>query len=238
MKIGICDDEKEHALKTKSVVDASVCNVDDYKVVLYDPHNLDFDLDANKFDCDLLITDIQFDNCNFDGIDLVHKINEKMPDCKIIFLSNFLEYGPEVYATEHVWFVWKKNMKILLRKAIKKAILNETEEAKSDTIDFFSEGKKCFIKQKDIICAERSNRHVEIVTDNKTYVCGLSLVDLLECLNSDFERANGGCIVNLRFVRSVIGKTVELENHKKLILGRKFEVPFKQAYLDFITKRM
>lgn len=238
MKIGICDDEKEQGLRTKTVVDTCVGNINDCKVEMYDPHNLDFDLDANQFDCDLLITDIQFEGCDFDGIDLVHKINEKSPNCKIIFLSNFLEYGPEVYETEHIWFVWKKNMKILLRKAIQKAVLQETEDAKPDTIEFFSEGKKTFVRQKDVIYVERSNRHIEIVTDSNTYTCGLSLVELSEQLNDTFERATGGCIVNLEYVKSVIGKIVELETQKKLTLGRRFEAPFKQAYLEFIAKRM
>lgn len=238
MKIGICDDEKEQGLKTKSVVDACVGNMNDCRVLLYDPHNLDFDLDANQFDCDLLVTDIQFENCDFDGIDLVRKINEKTPNCKVIFLSNFLEYGPEVYETEHVWFVWKKNMKILLRKAIEKALLQETDEIKSDTVEFFSEGKKTYVRQKDILYVERSDRHIEIVTNLNAYTCGLSLTEITEQLNDCFVRATGGCIVNLEYVRSVIGKTVELETQKKLTLGRRFEAPFKQAYLEFIAKRM
>ncbi len=238
MKIGICDDEKEQGLITKTEVDACIGNINDCKVEVYDPYNLDFDLDANRFDCDLLITDIQFENCNFDGIDLAHKINNKCPNCKIIFLSNYLEYGPKVYETEHVWFVWKENMKTLLKKAIQKAVFQEMEDAKPDTIEFFSEGKKTFVRQKDVMYVERNNRHIEIVTNSNKYICGLSLAELSKQLNDTFERATGGCIVNLEYVKSVIGKSVELDKNKKLTLGRKFEGSFRQAYLAFVAKWM
>lgn len=237
MKIGICDDDKETSLKTKEAVESFFCNYD-LNIEVYDPYNLDFDLDSNSFDCDLLITDIQFENCDFDGIDLAQKINQKAPNCKIIFLSNYLEYGPYVYETEHVWFVWKKNMKALLKKAIQKALIMETEDEKPGIIEFFSEGKKTFVRQKDVICVERFSRHIHIVTNNITYTCGLSLVDISEQLGDFFERASGGCIVNLAYVKSVVGKTVELETQKEITLGRRFEVAFKKAYLDYITKRM
>lgn len=238
MKIGICDDEKEQALNTKKIVTDCLGNISDCVVEIYDPNNLDFDLDENRFDFDLLVTDIQFEDCDFDGIDLARKINLKCPKCKIIFLSNFLEYGPEVYETEHVWFVWKKSMKMLLKKAIHKALFQETENDKKDTVSFFSEGRKTFVRQKDIMYVERVNRHIEIVTQSDTFVCGLSLSEFTEQLNCDFVRATGGCIVNLTYVRSVIGKTVELADLKKLTLGRRFETNFKHSYLEFIAKRM
>ena len=82
MKIGICDDEQEQGLKTKRYVESCFENSEDFYVELYDPYNLDFDIDTKRFDCDLLITDIQFENCEFDGIGIVNKINESCCKCQ------------------------------------------------------------------------------------------------------------------------------------------------------------
>lgn len=237
MKIGICDDEQEQGLKTKRYVESCFENSEDFYVELYDPYNLDFDIDTKRFDCDLLITDIQFENCEFDGIGIVNKINESCPQCKVIFLSNYLEYGPEVYETEHVWFIWKRNIKTLLRKAIQKAIMQEDNQ-NSDTIEFNSENKKTYVREKDIIYIEKVERHIEIATRSRQYTCCLSLTEIMKQLGENMVRAAGGCIVNLKHIKSVKGKEVELDNQKKIILGRRFEAPFKQAYLGYIAKQM
>ena len=41
------------------------------------------------------------------GIELANELNSTLPECRIIYLTGYLDYAPDVYTTEHVWFVLK-----------------------------------------------------------------------------------------------------------------------------------
>ena len=238
MKIVICDDDSGQSLITKEIVEEALGDTGDHTIELYEPKEIDSLIDEGEFKCGLLITDIQFTNCDFDGIKLAEKINSKMSDCKIIFVSNYLEYGPKVYTTEHIWFVWKQNMDTLLKRAICKAIAVEENSIANDIVEFFSDGKKTILREKDIIYIERQERHISIVTENRAYEACMSLTKLKSQMTENMARANGSCIVNLRYITGMNGKSIELESGKSFELGRNFEKDFKKIYLQYISKNL
>lgn len=236
MKIGICDDDSKQRLITRKIVEESLGDTGEHIIEMYNPQQISSILNGDEFDCDLLITDIQFKNCDFDGIELAERINDKTSSCKIIFVSNYLEYGPKVYTTEHIWFVWKQNMDTLLKRAVQKAIEVETNTMSKDVIEFFSDGKKTILREKDIIYVERHERHINIITENRDYECCMSLKELMSQMTDNMVRANGSSIVNLGYITGLNGKSIELGSGKSFVLGRKFEKNFKQLYLQYISK--
>ncbi len=44
------------------------------------------------------------------GIEIAKAVNEKWPSCQVVFVTNFLYYATDVYATDHVFFVVKEHL--------------------------------------------------------------------------------------------------------------------------------
>lgn len=120
MRIGICDDVKDEQEETKNCL-YNNCNLkEEDEVTLFFPEDIRKAVKQDIFDRDVLILDIDFVGRDYDGIKLGALINKYAPECYIIFLTNFLEYAPEVYDIEHCYFVLKKNKAVMLPRAINK----------------------------------------------------------------------------------------------------------------------
>ena len=98
MRILICDDIRSDAENIKfnvkkffinKKVDISICT----------PHDVMLQLDEDLFQYDIAILDIYYKACKFNGIDLAHIINDKSIACRIIFVSNNINYALSVYET-------------------------------------------------------------------------------------------------------------------------------------------
>lgn len=48
--------------------------------------------------------ELELDN----GIQVAGMLNEKWPDCAIIYVTNYLFYAIDIYQTEHIYFVLKE----------------------------------------------------------------------------------------------------------------------------------
>lgn len=53
----------------------------------YTPDSVMLDLDDQKFDCDIFISELSFSNGK-NGVKLADKINDSVPSCNIIFYTN------------------------------------------------------------------------------------------------------------------------------------------------------
>ncbi|MBQ9068557.1 MAG: hypothetical protein IJ131_05755 [Eggerthellaceae bacterium] len=50
---------------------------------------------------DLVFIDIEFDG-KPEGIAAVREINERVPNCQVVYLTNYLQYAVDVYQANHV----------------------------------------------------------------------------------------------------------------------------------------
>lgn len=121
-KIAICDDINDH-LKTaeKMVTDFMNDIREKYKIQLFDHAELLLsEIEKDNYQPDIAVLDIEMNG--EDGISLAKKINRSVPQCRIIFLTSYINYAPDVYETDHVWFVVKKQAGTHFVPAMKKAI--------------------------------------------------------------------------------------------------------------------
>lgn len=104
MKIIICDDNEEEIVRSKRVIlDQKLAEEKD--VTTCQPEELLKQIEGQALECDLFIMDIEFDGRGYNGITLSTAINELQPESQIIYLTNILEFAPEVYETKHCYFV-------------------------------------------------------------------------------------------------------------------------------------
>ena len=107
MKLAVCDDVKEDADITLKIV-KNYFNNKATDVSYLSPNDLLYEIDNGEFIYDIIILDIDYKNCNYNGIELGKKINDKYPLCNIIYLTGILDFASDVYETNHCYFVMKK----------------------------------------------------------------------------------------------------------------------------------
>lgn len=236
MKICVCDDEKIDGVAVKSYIES--LHLPDANVKMLTPKVLQDDIKDGAFDYDIVVLDISYDNMDFNGIDLAQMINELHPYCKIIYLTNYLEYGPEVYETKHCYFVLKNNYELMLNRALEKAIRELQAEMKTDVLDVFSDGRREYIPKRDIIYIARDNRRIVIVTQDNRIVCTQSLTSVLRGVQSSLVRAHGSYIVNLAHITFWGDKEVTVSNGEKIPIGKTYEKRLRQEYLRYWSKKI
>ncbi|MGN0152264.1 MAG: LytR/AlgR family response regulator transcription factor [Wujia sp.] len=237
MRLGICDDERRDVQKVitylKSTTWANSCDIK-----IYEPNVLLLDVEEGIFNCDILIMDVFFENLEIDGIALAVKINQALPVCEIIYLTNMLEYATRVYETKHCYFILKKDMEIVLEQALKKAFNSCQNREKSGFLSFICDGHKVYVNEKDILYIEREGRRVNIVTNDRKYNCYQSLSRLQEILDKSIIRVHGGYMVNLNAVSYIGNKSIELTCGDSIPVGRTYEKEVRKYYRDFYIKDM
>jgi two-component system LytT family response regulator len=232
LKLGICDDDLNDIKRIRHILSKEIVS-GRYHIKQYTPSELLLDVEEEMFECDILLMDITFKNLEFNGIDLVCSINEKFPQCNVIYCSNCLEYAPYVYKTKHCYFVLKKNMEEMLPVALNKALELYEESVKKDVLLINSQGHKVYIDRKDIKYIERDARKVNIVTTSRTYTSYMSLSELEQTLGSNMVRIHGSFIINLEYVSFIGNETVELTDSIILPLGRTYEKNVRDRYMRF-----
>lgn len=210
----------------------------DLDIELILPEGMLFAVDCDVEKYDIVIMDIDFKNEQYNGIDLSRKINEKLPVSQIIYLTNYLEFAPEVYETRHCYFVLKANMELMLPRAVEKARLIVEETKEKEVLEVVCEGKATFIEEKAIQYIEKVQRTLQIHTQQKTYSCYLSLRTISKRLNALFVRCHGGYIVNLEHIQVVEKDSIQLDNQVEIPIGVTYEKEFRHQYLEYWSKRV
>ena len=238
MKIGICDDIKEELEKVRACIKGHGLLLQDDEIISYYPEEIRIDIENHTFDCDIIIMDIDFEGYNYNGIHLGKLINENAPNCQIIYLTYMLNFAPDVYETNHCYFVLKNNMEIMLSQALKKACKIHDEETQNEFLNITSDGHNRFIPIKDIIYIEKDERKIKIYTKERTYSCYSTLAGLKAELPKSFIRCHKSFIISLRYVTYMGAAEAELNNEVVVPLGKVYASRVKEEYTRFWSDRV
>lgn len=89
-----------------------------------------------------------------------------------------------------------------------KAIQIYCDQEDHEIIELRNHGKMMYIRQADIIYAERQDRIVQIHTAQGTYQCYQSLTKIMKLLGRNFLRCHGGYVVNYNYIDTVMRESV------------------------------
>ena len=215
MKIIICDDERMDAEHAKIILLSCKC-VQEEDITILTPQEMHLGLDVQDIKCDIAIMDIEYENRQFNGITLSKELNKKLPLCQIIYLTWVLEFAPEVYDTIHCYF----------------------DQEDHEIIELRNHGKMMYIRQADIIFAERQDRIVQIHTAQGTYQCYQSLTKIMKLLGRNFLRCHGGYVVNYNYIDTVMRESVILSNGTEIPIGRTYRTSFHEQYMRMVEQHV
>ena len=124
-------------------------------------------------EADVFLIDIQQDGSS--GIELGRQLMQAHPQIKIIFISGYVRYAPEVYEVPHVYFVWKPDLEVRLPQALQAAC----RESRRSVLPLNWKGHKKFIFMDEIMYIERELRKSRIVLPECEHYVYMTLEELM-----------------------------------------------------------
>ena len=182
---------------------------------------------------DVLFCDIELGGAE-SGIDLVRTLSRRWPRCQIVYVTNFLRYAPEVYETEHLWFVLKDQFGDRLPEIMEKLDRKMDSDGRVLMINTLSH-ETVVLPCAQLLSLERRGRATTVNTvDGCSYEVPDRLPALLDRLPSrDFARCHASFAVNLSHVRLVRADALVLDDGSELPISRRFARGFRERYLDW-----
>ena len=234
LKIGLCEDnEIQHNqilsfLETISLPKHSINSF--YKG--NDLYNSIQEAMKDKEPYDIVIMDIDLPDGN--GIKFSKQINVFSPHTIIIYMTSYEDYVSDVYDTEHIYFILKKNYQKYLPHALSLAndALNKQRRA---SLKIFWNKEEYNILQKDIFYLERQLRTTMIMTPTQTYSTSEKLEDLLKRLGETFAMSHRSFIVNLKMVQEITKDSALLVNGTSIPISRSYYKALKDKINNMIS---
>ena len=229
LRIAVCDDEPLHCAYAAQMIRMHPECPDAEIRQFLSPQELLNMLESKTFPADIAVVDICMEE--MDGIALAKEVNAHAPGCQIIFLSSYLEYAPDVYDAEHVYFVLKEQMKTRLMPALQKAI--EKLRSTMPRVIVLKERSTSYqIPVSEILYFERVLRKTRIVSINGEYWSKLTPAALLsEVDGSSFCRCHQSFYVNMQHVVSMNPDSFTLSNGQPIFISRTYKKAAKEQFL-------
>ena len=176
----------------------------------------------------IAVLDIELDGEN--GILLAKKLNEIVPDCRIIFMTSYIDYAPEVYETSHIWFVIKTRADEYFEPAVNKALASLTEEAPAvPGILIRENGRKILVPLEEILYIGKVGRKAHVHCDHRDYYDTRRPVQLIpEYLTDCFIQCHQGYWVNFRMISEL--------DHDEFVLKEGTRIPISRTFRDAARK--
>lgn len=191
-------------------------------------------LRASEVAPDVLFSDIELGEGK-SGIDLAGEVTRMWPACQIVYVTNFLRYAPEVYVTEHLWFVLKERFEERLPEIVERLVQQMEDGAKVLAIQTTSH-EILSVPCTQVVVLERKGRTTTITLDDGSqHVVSDRLADLLEKLPERlFARCHGSFAVGFTHIRLVKRDSILMEGDEEVPLSRRYARSFRDKYLDWI----
>ena len=187
---------------------------------------------------DIAVLDIELPGLG--GIELAQQINRLAPRCQIIFLTGYLQFAPEVYSVEHIYFVVKSQAKERLGAALAKAVkrLGAYGLAAPELV-LKIRGKLFVVPVSKILYIELSGRKTSVVTDDGVYFVTQHPRSLLSGENCGcFFSCHQSFWVNLQRVAAVEREEFTMDNGEAVPISRANRQAAREAFFAMLHSQL
>lgn len=230
LNIAICDDEPLHLNNAEKIIMA--------KLDAYSPEVDTFpsaeallqSMSAGDYAPDIAVLDIELGGT--DGITLAKELNRIAPRCRIIYLTSYINYAPNVYFTDHTWFVLKSDIEKNIAPALETAIISLTAETKSSSkITVKVGGRVTVIPVSKVLYIELVGRKTRIVTENGEIVASRPPKELLQNIPENcIVRCHQSFHVNMEKIVSIEKNDLFLSSGCRIPVSRTYRADVKTLF--------
>lgn len=197
VKVLICDDEKAVTIQLQSLIQKNFPK--EVQVTATDSPGEVFSIMKTEKP-DVVIMDILLQDNN--GIDICYVLQQKYPDCKIIFITGYAQYVQDIFFKVKPYGYLKKPIDEAKLVRHIQTIRDEALE-EEQLFSFSYQRKRVSIRQKDICYIESQRAQLLIHTVHMDYATYGKLDDVQAELSRQFIRCHKSYLVNAAYIESI-----------------------------------
>lgn len=182
VSIIICDDDIE-LLKNLHIQISEILEKAAVKAKIHQFQSMDEISDQMLSGCDIAFLDIDYNERDYNGLDIARRLRQFRKDAVIIFVTNFIEYAPEGYEVQAFRYILKRNVKTDLEPYIIQALTHL--RASRETIKIQLNGEYVNLLIEDVLYMEVLQHNVTLYVRKagssnnvKSYVVYSTLSDM------------------------------------------------------------
>lgn len=188
-------------------------------------------LDSYKANYDLIFMDIKLPLMS--GMEAARRLRQMDRNVTLVFVTNMAQYAIEGYAVEAFDYILKPISYSAFNLKLKR-ILAHVGNKNEERIVIRAEGETIGLQLREIRYVEVEGHYLNWHTRDKVYRSLGPLKAIDRQLPESYCAISRWYVVNMQYVRSVIGNEVLLEE-EKLRIGRYYKQRFLQAYAEFMV---
>lgn len=233
LRIAICDDDKLHIAHIKKLTEEILIEHNPEISEYSSANELLFKIEGTTYIPDIALLDIQMPDV--DGISLAAELNHLAPECKIIFITSFIGYAPDVYSTEHIYYVLKSQLGSRLKNALQKAI--ESLNTPKSFMQIKNGSSIIRVPVENILYLERELHKTRIVATDSVYMTTQAPAELLSAAyeKNAFIHCHQSYWVNLRAVSRMEANAFSFSDGTSVPISRARKAEAKAAFFKFIS---
>lgn len=221
LKIALCEDEEIQAHITTTFIrkwgqqKEIITNITHYKSA----EAFLFEWPVEK-DFDIIFLDIIMKSMT--GLDLAEKIREINERVIIIFITGLEQYMYRAFEVEALNYLIKPVHQVNMYKSLDMAWKKIQKNKDSNPQLVISKGKETYtINFKEIVYCTVFAHYIDIHTINNIYTYKNSMKELEKLLPNDyFIKCHRSYIINIQYIKKIIGSDIEMKNNIKIPLSR------------------
>lgn len=231
MTIGVCDVNSEENQRTIYFLSSHMKKrIIDNEKVTFISYNLDsvmLDIDDQKFDCDVFITELLYSNGK-NGVELAKKINDVAPSCRILFYANKIPEEIDIYEAEHVNCMLKGRHDARLVTFMNDLVEKIENDDRKRFIKIHYDRNVNILDCRNIMYIKIVNRVTIYYTNKKNdrhdgrYYEYRPLSEIMDELPDNFVRCSAAAVVNKDFISNYNHQTVTMVDGEEIKIGRRY----------------
>lgn len=180
------------------------------------------------------LLDIQMED--MDGVHLAKELNTRCPDCRIIFLTDYLEYATDVYDVRHSYFILKSQLEQRIGPALARAL---EELPRIPSLCFREKRELHLVSQDSVLYLERRLRKTYVYSNDvcyQTYEHPRAV--LADAVDGSFCQCHQSFWVNLNRVSSMIEDHFRMDNGADVPISRSFQKLVRTRFFAFLHRNL
>lgn len=185
----------------------------------------------------VLFLDIELGKSAADGngISVGRNINQMMPGCQIIFVTNYNEYSMDVYEVEHRGFIIKSEFENRFERALELLVKQSRLMAvnvKGQNV-IYSLADICYIERGRrscrLIMADSGREENPVINQSFEEICG-------RIGNRSFVRCHNSYMVNLCHVRTYVQDGFLMSSGDRIPISRRYRKAVRDQFMEWQGK--
>lgn len=238
LNITICDGNSVQSEMIQAEIDRSLDSQISYNLqVFHDGKLFEHEITSRNCPYDIVILDIELGNSSKSGIELAREINCLNPETQIIFVSQSLEYAPDVYACRHTYFISRDRISELMESALNISLENLYTRSAEEYLYIKVRKSQYRIPLNKILYMERNIREITIHTYTTEFQTSEKIDSILKRLPDHFVSCHRSYAVNLKMAVAIHRNSAVFSNGKVIPIGRTHYGDVKRAFAAINTRK-